>query len=139
MKLSEIITYLKHKLSEDERLNSVFVGDVYLTWNHKNSSNNFTSAVVDFASSNMNGDYVDYTFIVYVGSIINENQENIYRHISIADNIITQLLHKIDVEENDMVLVVPAMINPFNQSFEDVMAGCYCRFSVRVPIDIICA
>ena len=85
MKLSEIITYLKHKLSEDERLNSVFVGDVYLTWNHKNSSNNFTSAVVDFASSNMNGDYVDYTFIVYVGSIINENQENIYRHISIAE------------------------------------------------------
>lgn len=139
MKLSEILDYLKNKLSEDERLNSVFVDDVYSAWNHKNSSNNFTSAVVDFVSSSMNGDYVDYSFVVYVGSVINENQKNIYRNISIADSIIIQMLHKIDVEENDMVLVVPDTINPFNQSFEDVMAGGYCRFSVRVPIDIICA
>lgn len=138
MKLTEILEYIKNKLREDERLNSVFIDDVYRCFNSKNDSANFTSAVLDYVSTNVNETYCDYQFVIYVGSVINENEKNIYRHISIADSIITTLLHKIEVAENEVYLVVPATVNPFSQQFADVMAGCWCRFSVRVPMDIIC-
>ena len=138
MNLSEIINYIKIKLQEDSRLNSVYVDDVYNKWNNTNSGDQYVSAVLDFVNSNYQGDYVDYTFIVYVGNLINEKQDNIYRNISIADSIIQQMLHKIDVEENDMNLVVPDIITPYYQKFADVLAGCYCQFSLRISADIIC-
>lgn len=138
MNLSQILNYIKSKLQEDTRLQSVYIDSVYECWNRTNSSAQYISSVVDFVSSSFNGDYVDYQFIVYVGNVINDKQDNVYRSISIADSIIQQMLHKIDVEENDMNLVVPNMITPFTQKFEDVLAGAYCQFSIRIPIEIIC-
>ncbi len=138
MKLTEILYYIKQTLESDQRVSSVALDDVYNHWNKTNSSNQYMSAVVDFVNSTMNGDYVDYTFITYIGSVINENEKNIYRNISIADSIIIQMLHKIDVDENELILVVPNMITPFVQKFEDTLAGAYCQFVVRIPIEIIC-
>lgn len=138
MKLTEIIDYIQQTLENDQRVSSVIVDNVYEAWNRTNSSNQYMSAVVDFVNDGFNGDYADYTFIVYVASVINENEKNIYRNISLADNIIAQMLHKVDVETNNMNLVVPNTITPFYQKFEDVLAGAYCQFTVRIPIDIIC-
>lgn len=138
MNLSGIINYLQTKLKSDQRLQSVYVDDVYNKWNHTNSSAQYTSAVLDYVSTSFNGDYADYSFIVYVANVINEKQDNIYRSISIADSIIQQLLHKVDVEENNMNLVVPNIITPFQQKFEDILAGAYCQFTLRIPIEIIC-
>lgn len=138
MNLTEIIKYITNKLEDDQRLKSTIVDDVYKAWNKTNSSNQYTSAVVDFNNSSYMGDYVDYSFYIYVGNVINENQKNIYRSISIAVSIIHNLLHKIDVEENDMLLVVPNTITPFVQQFEDVLAGCYCMFTIRIQTENIC-
>lgn len=138
MNLTSILQYLQNKLQEDPRVHSVFVDDVYSKWNHTNSGKQYPSAVIDFVNSNYNADYVDYVFVVYVGSVINEKQTNIYPSISVADSIIQQLLHKVDVEENELNLVIPNIITPFQQKFEDVIAGCYCQFTIRVQADIIC-
>lgn len=138
MTLSDILEYIESLLNGDERLQSVVVADVYEYWNHTNSSNQYISAVVDFVNSNYNADYTDYQFIVYVGNVIDEKQNNIYSSISIADSVIQQMLHKIDVQENDMNLVIPNVITPFTQKFEDVLVGCYCQFSLRIKSDIIC-
>lgn len=138
MKLTEILNYIQQTLEGDQRVSSVALDDVYNHWNKTNSSNQYMSAVVDFVNNSFNGDYADYTFIVYAASVINENEKNIYRNISLADSIITQMLHKVDVETNDMNLVVPNIITPFVQKFEDVLAGAYCQFTIRIPIEIIC-
>lgn len=138
MKLTEILNYIQQTLESDQRVSSVALDDVYNHWNKTNSSNQYMSVVVDFANNSFNGDYADYTFIVYAASVINENEKNVYRNISLADSIITQMLHKIDVETNDMNLVVPNIVTPFVQKFEDVLAGAYCQFTIRIPIEIIC-
>lgn len=138
MKLTEILNYIQQTLESDQRVNSVALDDVYNHWNKTNSSNQYMSVVVDFSNNSFNGDYADYTFIVYAASVINENEKNIYRSISLADSIITQMLHKIDVETNDMNLVVPNIVTPFVQKFTDVLAGAYCQFTIRIPIEIIC-
>lgn len=138
MKLTEILNYIQQTLESDQRVNSVALDDVYNHWNKTNSSNQYMSTVVDFVNNSFNGDYADYTFIVYAASVINENEKNIYRNISLADSIITQMLHKVDVETNDMNLVVPNIVTPFVQKFTDVLAGAYCQFTVRIPIEIIC-
>ena len=138
MNLTSILQTINRYLKEDQRVSSVILEDVYSAWNHTNNGKQYTSAVYDFVNSNYNGDYVDYTFVVYVGSVISEKQTNIYPLFSVADSVIQQLLHKIDVEDNDLVLVVPNIITPFQQRFEDVIAGCYCQFTLRVPADIIC-
>lgn len=138
MKLTEILNYIQRTLESDQRVASVALDDVYNHWNKTNSSNQYMSVVVDFSNNNFNGDYADYTFIVYAASVINENEKNIYRNISLADSIITQMLHKIDVEANDMNLVVPNIVTPFVQKFEDILAGAYCQFTIRIPIEIIC-
>lgn len=138
MNLTQILNYIKQNLQADKRLQTVYIDDVYKKWNHTNSSNQYMSAVVDFMNTSFMGDYADYTFIVYVGNVVNEKQDNIYRSISIADSVIQQLLHKIDVDENNMLLVVPNVVTPFNQQFEDVLAGAYCQFTLRIPIEIIC-
>ena len=138
MNLSQTISYIKSKLQEDLRLQSVYIDDVYSKWNNTNASKQYMSAIVDYVSTSFQGDYSDYTFVVYVGSVINEKQDNVYRTISLADNIIQQLLHKIDVEDNKIDLVVPNLITPFQQTFSDVLAGAYCQFTLRIPIEIIC-
>lgn len=138
MKLTEILNYIQQTLESDQRVNSVALDDVYNHWNKTNSSNQYMSVVVDFSNNSFNGDYADYTFIVYAASVINENEKNIYRNISLADSIITQMLHKVDVETNDMNLVVPNIVTPFVQKFTDVLAGAYCQFTIRIPIEIIC-
>lgn len=138
MNLTQILNYIQDTFKEDNRLSSVICGDVYETWNSMNDSTKYTSAVVDFQNSSFNGDWIDYTFIVYVGSIIAENQKNIYPVISVADSIIVQALHKIDVRENDLNLVVPNIVQPFVQRFADVNCGCYCTFSIRVSLKPIC-
>lgn len=138
MKLTEILNYIQQTLESDQRVQSCIIGDVYSEWNHTNSSNQYMSTVVDFVNNSFNEDYADYTFIVYAASVINENEKNIYRNISLADSIITQMLHKVDVETNDMNLVIPNIITPFVQKFEDTLAGAYCQFTIRIPIEIIC-
>lgn len=138
MKLTEILNYIQQTLESDQRVASVALDDVYNHWNKTNSSNQYMSTVVDFVNNSFNGDYADYTFIVYAASVINENEKNIYRNISLADSIITQMLHKIDVETNNMNLVVPNIVTPFVQKFEDILAGAYCQFTIRIPIEIIC-
>ena len=138
MNLTQIMNYIQNVLKEDSRLNSVICGDVYSTWNSMNDSSKYTSAVLDFQSNNFNGDWMDYTFIVYVGSVIAENQKNIYPVVSVADSIIAQALHKIDVRENDLNLVVPNIIQPFVQKFADVNCGCYATFSIRVSLKPVC-
>lgn len=138
MNLTSIIGIIKQYLKVDQRVASINVDDVYESWNRTNSSKQYMSAVVDFVSSNYNADYVDYNFIIYVGSVINEQQNNIYPLFSVADSVIQQLLHKIDIDTNELNLVIPNVITPFKQKFEDVIAGCYCQFSIRVSADIIC-
>lgn len=138
MNLTQILNYIQQKLKVDPRVHSVILDDVYQAWNNTNSSTQYPSAVVDFVNSNYNADYVDYQFIIYCGSVISENQKNIYPLISVADSIIQQLLHKIDVEDNEMNLVIPNIITPFQQKFGDVLCGCYCTFTIRVNADIIC-
>lgn len=138
MKLTEILNYIQQTLESDQRVSSVALDDVYNHWNKTNSSNQYMSVVVDFTNNSFNGDYADYTFTVYAASVINENEKNVYRNISLADSIITQMLHKIDVETNDMNLVVPNIVTPFVQRFEDVLAGAYCQFTIRIQIEIIC-
>ena len=138
MNLTSILETIKQYLKVDQRVASTTIDDVYETWNRTNSSKQYMSAVVDFVSSNYNADYVDYNFIIYVGSVINEQQTNIYPLFSVADSVIQQLLHKIDVDTNELNLVIPNVITPFRQKFEDVIAGCYCQFTVRVSADIIC-
>lgn len=138
MKLTEILNYIQQTLKEDNRLNSVICGDVYSEWNNLNSSKNYTSAVIDFQSDSFNGEYMDYTFIMYVGSVIAENQKNIYPLISIADSIIAQALHKIDTRDNELILVVPNIIQPFVQKFADVNCGCYVTFTIRISIEPLC-
>lgn len=138
MNLTSIIETIKQYLKVDQRVASTTIDDVYELWNRTNSSKQYMSAVVDFVSSNYNADYVDYNFIIYVGSVINEQQTNIYPLFSVADSVIQQLLHKIDVDTNELNLVIPNIITPFRQKFEDVIAGCYCQFTIRVSADIIC-
>lgn len=138
MNLTSILETIKQYLKVDQRVASTTIDDVYETWNRTNSSKQYMSAVVDFVSSNYNADYCDYNFIIYVGSVINEQQTNIYPLFSVADSVIQQLLHKIDVDTNELNLVIPNIIIPFRQKFEDVIAGCYCQFTVRVSADIIC-
>lgn len=138
MNLTSIIETIKQYLQMDQRVASTIIDDVYECWNRTNSSKQYMSAVVDFVSSNYNADYCDYNFVIYVGSVINEKQNNIYPLFSVADSIIQQLLHKIDVDTNDLNLVIPNIITPFKQRFEDVLCGCYCQFTVRVNADIIC-
>lgn len=138
MNLTSIIGIIKQYLKVDQRVASIKVDDVYESWNRTNSSKQYMSAVVDFVSSNYNADYTDYNFIIYVGSVINEQQNNIYPLFSVADSVIQQMLHKIDVDDNSVNLVIPNVITPFKQKFEDVIAGCYCQFSIRVSADIIC-
>ena len=138
MNLTQILNYIQQKLKVDPRVHSVILDDVYQAWNNTNSSTQYPSVVVDFVNSNYNADYVDYQFIIYCGSVISENQKNIYPLISVADSIIQQLLHKIDVEDNEMNLVIPNIITPFQQKFGDVLCGCYCTFTIRVNADIIC-
>lgn len=138
MKLTSILETIKQYLKVDQRVASMTIDDVYETWNRTNSSKQYMSAVVDFVTSNYNADYVDYNFIIYVGSVINEQQTNIYPLFSVADSVIQQLLHKIDVDTNELNLVIPNIITPFRQKFEDVIAGCYCQFTIRVQTDIIC-
>lgn len=138
MNLTQILNYIQQKLKVDPRVHDVALDDVYSHWNNTNSSTQYPSVVVDFVNSNYNADYVDYQFIIYCGSVISENQKNIYPLISVADSIIQQLLHKIDVEENEMNLVIPNIITPFQQKFGDVLCGCYCTFTIRVNADVIC-
>lgn len=138
MKLTDILEYIKQTLESDQRVQSCIIGDVYSEWNHTNSSNQYMSTVVDFVNNSFNGEYADYTFVAYCASVMNENQKNTYRNISIADSILAQMLHKTDVEDNELILVVPNIITPFVQKFEDVLAGCYVQFTIRIPIDIIC-
>lgn len=138
MNLTSILETIKQYLKVDQRVASTTIDDVYEIWNRTNSSKQYMSAVVDFVSSNYNADYVDYNFIIYVGSVINEQQTNIYPLFSVADSVIQQLLHKIDVDTNELNLVIPNIITPFRQKFEDVIAGCYCQFTIRVSADIIC-
>ena len=138
MNLTSIIGIIKQYLKVDQRVASINVDDVYESWNRTNSSKQYMSAVVDFVSSNYNADYTDYNFIIYVGSVINEQQNNIYPLFSVADSVIQQMLHKIDVDDNSVNLIIPNIITPFKQKFEDVIAGCYCQFSIRVSADIIC-
>ena len=138
MNLTSIIETIKQYLKVDQRVASTTIDDVYESWNRTNSSKQYMSAVVDFVTSSYNADYVDYNFIIYVGSVINEQQTNIYPLFSVADSIIQQLLHKIDVDANELNLVIPNIITPFRQKFEDVIAGCYCQFTIRVSADIIC-
>ena len=138
MNLTSIIGIIKQYLKVDQRVASINVDDVYESWNRTNSSKQYMSAVVDFVSSNYNADYTDYNFIIYVGSVINEQQNNIYPLFSVADSVIQQMLHKIDVDDNSVNLIIPNVITPFKQKFEDVIAGCYCQFSIRVSADIIC-
>lgn len=138
MNLTSILETIKQYLKVDQRVASTTIDDVYETWNRTNSSKQYMSAVVDFVTSNYNADYVDYNFIIYVGSVINEQQTNIYPLFSVADSVIQQLLHKIDVDTNELNLVIPNIITPFRQKFEDVIAGCYCQFTIRVSTDIIC-
>ena len=138
MNLTSIIEIIKQYLKVDQRVASTIVDNVYEAWNRTNSSKQYMSAVVDFVTSNYNADYCDYNFIIYVGSVINEQQSNIYPLFSVADSIIQQFLHKIDVDDNELNLVIPDVITPFSQKFEDVIAGCYCQFTVRVSADIIC-
>ena len=138
MNLTLILETIKQYLKVDQRVASTTIDDVYESWNRTNSSKQYMSAVVDFVTSSYNADYVDYNFIIYVGSVINEQQTNIYPLFSVADSIIQQLLHKIDVDTNELNLVIPNTITPFRQKFEDVIAGCYCQFTIRVQADIIC-
>lgn len=138
MNLTSIIETIKQYLKEDQRVNSITIDDVYNAWNKTNSAKQYTSVVVDFASSSYNADYVDYNFYIYAGSVINEKQNNIYPLFSVADSVIQQLLHKIDTKDNDMNLVIPNVITPFRQQWEDVLAGAYCQFTIRVTADIIC-
>lgn len=138
MNLTSIIETIKQYLKVDQRVASTTIDDVYESWNRTNSSKQYMSAVVDFVTSSYNADYVDYNFIIYVGSVINEQQTNIYPLFSVADSVIQQLLHKIDVDTNELNLVIPNIITPFRQKFEDVIAGCYCQFTIRVSADIIC-
>lgn len=138
MNLTSILETIKQYLKVDQRVASTTIDDVYETWNRTNSSKQYMSAVVDFVTSSYNADYVDYNFIIYVGSVINEQQTNIYPLFSVADSVIQQLLHKIDVDTNELNLVIPNIITPFRQKFEDVIAGCYCQFTIRVSADIIC-
>lgn len=138
MNLTSIIGIIKNYLKADQRVSSTIIDDVYEAWNRTNSSKQYMSAVVDFVSSNYNADYCDYNFIIYVGSVINEQQNNIYPLFSVADSVIQQMLHKIDVDTNELNLVIPNVITPFRQKFEDVIAGCYCQFTIRVSSDIIC-
>lgn len=138
MNLTSILETIKQYLKVDQRVASTTIDDVYELWNRTNSSKQYMSAVVDFVTSSYNADYVDYNFIIYVGSVINEQQTNIYPLFSVADSVIQQLLHKIDVDTNELNLVIPNIITPFRQKFEDVIAGCYCQFTIRVSADIIC-
>ena len=138
MNLTSIIETIKQYLKSDQRVSSVIVDDVYEAWNRTNSSKQYLSVVFDYYSSSYNGDYTDYNFYIYAGSVINEKQTNIYPLFSVADSVIQQLLHKIDVDDNNMLLVVPDNIQPFRQKFEDVIAGCFCSFTIRVEADIIC-
>ena len=139
MNLTDILEYITTKLNEDQRLQSVYVDNVYECWNRTNSMNQYISTVVDFQNSNYMGEYCDYNFVLYIGNMINEKQTNIYSSISISDSIAQQLLHKIDTEEeNGLTLVVPNNITPFVQKFEDVLAGVYCIFTIRISAEIIC-
>ena len=138
MNLTSILETIKQYLKVDQRVASTTIDDVYELWNRTNPSKQYMSAVVDFVTSSYNADYVDYNFIIYVGSVINEQQTNIYPLFSVADSVIQQLLHKIDVDTNELNLVIPNIITPFRQKFEDVIAGCYCQFTIRVSADIIC-
>lgn len=138
MNLTSIINYIKDKALSDPRVHSVNLDDVYIAWNNTNSSMQYPSAVIDFMNSTYQADYVDYQFVIYVGSVISENQKNIYPLISVADSVIQQILHKIDIEDNEMNLVIPNIITPFQQKFDDVLCGCYCQFTIRVSADIIC-
>ena len=138
MKVNDILKHLENTFWEDPRVCSVVMDDVYHHWNHTNDRFQYMSVVMDYASSSFNGDYVDYSSLVYVGSVINEQETNIYRTISLADSILQQMLHNVDVSDNDMVLVGPIQITPFQQQFEDVLAGAYCTVTIRVPIEIIC-
>lgn len=137
MNLSTLTIQLLDILKEDSRLATVFLDDVYRSWNDTNTK--YFSAVLDFESSNFYGEYVDRTFVLYVGNVISENEKNIYQSYSIAESVINNFLHKIDtLEDSDMILVIPDTVTPFSQQFADVLAGCWCRFTVRIPIEIIC-
>lgn len=138
MKVNDIFKHIENILWEDPRVYSIVVDDVYHHWNHTNNRFQYMSVVMDYLSSSFNGDYVDYSILVYVGSVINEQETNIYRTISLADSILQQMLHRVNVSDNDMVLVGPIQITPFQQQFEDVLAGAYCTVTIRVPIEIIC-
>lgn len=138
MNLTQVIKYIQTKIKEDQRVHNNTTDDVYNHWNNTNSAIQYPSVVLDYVNTSYNADTVDYQFIIYAGSVINEKQTNIYPLKSVADSIIQQVLHKIDVEDNEMDLVIPCTIIPFQQKFSDVLCGAYCSFSVRISADIIC-
>lgn len=130
--------YIKGTLEEDTRLNSVIIGDVYDKWNQTNSARQYMSAVLDYSSSTMNGDYSDFTFMIYIGNLENKDKSNLYSSISIAENIAENFLNRIDVKENELSLVVPVTITPFEQKFEDQLCGVFFSLTVRQPIELVC-
>lgn len=139
MNLYDLTNYLVSVLQQDQRLHSVFQDDVYDTWNKHEVP--FMSAVIDMYYTSFNGDYVDVYYYLYVGDVQNREKTNTLQIKSLADSVITQFLHKIDVETSTaegINLIVPVTCNFFEQAWENVVAGEYCQFGVRVPIDIIC-
>ena len=138
MNLTQTMKYIKATMEEDTRLNSVLIGDVYDKWNQTNSARQYMSAVIDYSSSAMNGDYSDFTFMVYIGNLENKDKSNMYSSISIAENIAENFINRIDTHENDLTLVVPATITPFEQKFEDQLCGVFFALTVRQPIELVC-
>lgn len=136
MNITEIINIMLDTAAADERVHSVYNDDPYERWNQKEIM--YNSVCVDFENAQSYMDYTDYNFVIYSADVLVEGQDNFTQLQTTAISVLMNILNTLDKSSEEIDVVFPVQYQPFTQSFADLLAGAYVRFSVRVNNEYIC-
>ena len=109
------------------RVNSIYISSPHDVWNNKQVD--YYSVCIDLENSLYEPGIIRHNFIVYVGNRM-YNQEHPFNIWQVSEEIILEGLSKRDIYE-----IEDGYITTFQQEFNDVLAGCYMRFSVSIPLN----
>lgn len=129
MNYTNLVKEIQLAALSQPNVNSFSEGDVYNVWHH---TTKYASVVCGLESTQRNDNTITYNVVLYYGDRPTKDDSN---KIAIYDDGVNVLQSILDKLPDDVAYQTPITYNPFEQSFEDVIDGCWARISFETEYE----
>lgn len=130
MNYTKINSEIEKAALAQPNVNTYTEGDVYENW-HKNIK--YSAVNMGLESATRTGSTIVYNVILYYADRATSDNAN---KLNIYDDGINVIQSILDAIPDEIGYATPIEYTPFEQSFEDVLVGCYARISLECEYDL---